>query len=241
MEQILVNLLVNSRDAMPQGGRIDVRTANVQVTPSNRRGGLAPGRYVELTVRDHGQGMSAEVRQRVFEPFFTTKSRGRGTGLGLSTVFGIVKQAGGEIEVESEPGEGTTFHVLLPVVEAQDAAPVGEQAPAEEIRGNETVLVAQDDEAVRGLPAELLAALGYTVLTASNGAAAARLVRDRGETIDLLLTDMVMPGQTGKDLAEEIRGTRPGLPVVFLSGYTDESLPVDAAVPAFFQGSSVGG
>ncbi len=229
IEQVILNLAVNARDAMPRGGRLTLETANVDgpdgdgVGVSNR----TPGRYVVLAVSDTGIGMSPEVQANIFEPFFTTKDPGKGTGLGLSTVYGIVQQSGGHIAVRSEPGHGTTFRIYLPRV---DAAPVSDQAPPEVVaapRGTETVLLVEDDEALRILAKEVLAVLGYTVLEAGHPADAIRIAESHGETIHLLLTDVVMPQMNGRQLAETLAAARPDLKVLYMSGYTAGTIGAD--------------
>ena len=229
VEQVILNLAVNARDAMPRGGRLTLETANVDgpdgdgVGVSNR----TPGRYVVLAVSDTGIGMSAEVQAHIFEPFFTTKDPGKGTGLGLSTVYGIVQQSGGHIAVRSEPGHGTTFRIYLPRV---DAAPVSDQAPPEVAatpRGTETVLLVEDDEALRTLAKEILTVLGYTVLEAGHPADAIRIAQSHGETIHLLLTDVVMPQMNGRQLAETLAAARPDLKVLYMSGYTAGTIGAD--------------
>jgi len=231
IEQIVVNLLVNARDAMPRGGRIEVRTENLGLSEATVRGELSPGRYVVLTVQDEGEGIPPEVRSRIFEPFFSTKMRGRGTGLGLATVFGIVKQSGGEIEVASDAGEGTTFRLLFPATGAERAEPLPEERLEQGAGGGrETILLAEDDDALRGLLDEVLRGLGYTVLSAGDGPSARRLASQHDGPIDLLLTDVVMPGQGGKELAEEIRRALPDIRVVYMSGHTDDSLPGGVSV-----------
>ncbi len=215
VEQVLMNLAVNARDAMPAGGTLTVETANVE------RDG---GRYVLLRVADTGCGMDAATKARVFEPFFTTKGPGKGTGLGLSVVHGVVQQAGGRIEVDSEPGRGTTFRVYLPLEE--NAVPRQKPAavPVSSPGGTETLLLVEDEEAVRGLTRMTLEAGGYRVLEASHGAEALRLAERHAEPIHLLVTDVVMPGMSGRELADRLTASRPGLRVLYLSGYTDDAV-----------------
>ncbi len=218
--QVLMNLAVNARDAMPQGGHLAVATANLELGGDAARAeGLLPGLYVSLSVHDDGSGMTPEVAAHVFEPFFTTKQRGKGTGLGLATVYGIVKQAGGSISLRSRPGEGSTFTVLLPATEEplEEVAPAGTQAAK---GGRETVLLVEDERNVRELTRRVLEQGGYSVLEACDAVEALEVAaRHRG--FDLLLTDVVMPGRSGKELAAELREGRPGLPVLFMSGYFD--------------------
>jgi two-component system, cell cycle sensor histidine kinase and response regulator CckA len=227
MEQVIVNLAVNARDAMPRGGRlaIVVRDAVVDAALAREQMGLRPGRYVRLEVADNGLGMEPETLNRLFEPFFSTKEKGKGTGLGLATVYGIVKQSGGHIAVESAPGRGTTFRIWLPQVEEEAAdatvpAPTGTAAPA----GSETILLVEDEDAVRGLLHEVLTGSGYTVLQASSGAEALRVSRGHDGPVDLLLTDVVMPGMGGREVATALAAERPGLRVLFASGYTAEAI-----------------
>jgi PAS domain S-box-containing protein len=221
-EQVLVNLVVNARDAMPEGGRLVVETANVVLDEdycaSHPDSSLGP--HVMLAVTDTGQGMAPEVTRRIFEPFFTTKPQGRGTGLGLATAFGSVTQVGGHIDVHSEVGLGTTFRVYLPRVFEQPAAEARAAATAP-ARGGETVLLVEDDEAVRTLTASMLRRLGYTVLAAPSGPEALKIAGPPGTRIDVLFTDVVMPGMNGRELAEQLAATRPELKVLFASGYTE--------------------
>jgi PAS domain S-box-containing protein len=228
LEQVLVNLAINARDAMPDGGRLSIDTGNTEVDHAyaSTHPGVPSGRYVRLRVSDNGTGMDAATLSRVFEPFFTTKPKGHGTGLGLATVYGIVTQAGGTVRVNSEPGLGTTVTVLLPaVVGAGAAAPGGPaQAPAD-LRGqDETVLVVEDEESLRELAHRILSRNGYRVRQAVSAAHAVHLAADLDEPIDLLLTDIVMPGMLGTQVAAEIRHHRPDLPVLFMSGYAQPIL-----------------
>jgi signal transduction histidine kinase len=222
IEQVIMNLAVNARDAMPDGGRLTFALANVDVeaTPAET---LAPGPYVELTVRDDGVGMDPETAARVFEPFFTTKAPGKGTGLGLSTVYGIVKQSGGDIRLESERGRGTTFRIFLPRIDGPGESE-DEVASAPLPRGVETLLLVEDEDAVRSLAATVLAKLGYTVLEAPDAHTAISVFDRAGGRVDLLVTDVIMPGLNGPRLAERLRVTRPSLRVLYLSGYADEEL-----------------
>jgi PAS domain S-box-containing protein len=225
LEQVLMNLAVNARDAMPRGGRltIETRAVTLDATYTRTHESVVPGRYVLITVSDTGEGMTPEVRARLFEPFFTTKEQGKGTGLGLATVYGIVKQSGGWIWVYSEPGLGATFKVYLPLVD--EAAAPAAITPAAPVRGNgQTVLLVEDDAAVRRVTGEMLSRWGYTVLSAERGDAALALVAAHGGPIDLLLTDVVMPELSGPQLARVIQGMRPGLKVLFMSGYADAAI-----------------
>jgi PAS domain S-box-containing protein len=222
MEQVVLNLALNARDAMPQGGIVTIHADSVRV--DGEPADLPAREYVRLSVTDTGVGMDETVRTRVFEPFFTTKGIGEGTGLGLAMVYGSITQAGGTVTVESEPGAGATFHVYLPAL--RDAGPVeGEAAGAStEARGSETVLIVEDEEAVRALAARTLAKAGYTVLEASNGSEALTILARRGEEIELLVTDVVMPGLGGQELAERVWDSSPGLPVLFMSGYSPDDV-----------------
>jgi PAS domain S-box-containing protein len=224
MEQVIVNLAVNARDAMPQGGRLDISLRGVTVDGAGEAGALRPGRYARLDVRDNGVGMDAETMDRVFEPFFSTKEHGKGTGLGLATVYGIVKQSGGHISVESSPGQGTVFRIWLP--EVQDEVAETAEAPSrpEAPRGSETILLVEDEEAVRSLLLEVLTGSGYHVLVAASGAEALKVSRAHGGAVDLLLTDVVMPGIGGREVATVLAAERPGLRVLFASGYTAEAI-----------------
>ncbi|MGH2807123.1 MAG: response regulator [Actinomycetota bacterium] len=228
MDQVLMNLVVNARDAMPRGGGIQISTHNVVVddTMAAASPGLVPGDYVCMSVRDEGEGMTPEVAEQIFEPFFTTKPRDSGTGLGLSTVYGIVKQAGGYIYVDTAPDAGTTFRVYLPVIGAElpaDETP----APETEVHAREkvesaTVLVVEDETAVRRLVERILWGNGYTILSASSGQEALEFVTKYGFDIDLLITDVVMPGLSGRELAARLSVLRPDVGVLYMSGYSDD-------------------
>jgi signal transduction histidine kinase/CheY-like chemotaxis protein len=220
LEQVLVNLAINARDAMPQGGTLTLDTENIDVDAvyAQTRPGLAPGRYVRLRVSDTGVGMTPEVATRAFEPFFTTKPKGQGTGLGLATIHGIVSQAGGHVQIYSEPGLGTTFTVLLPATEAA----VPEASPTDHDRapgGGETILVVEDEPAMLEVTRRILDANGYTVLTAGRGTEAVKIAAEHDGPIDLLLSDVVMPYMLGKEVAERVGALRPGIRVLFMSGY----------------------
>jgi len=226
LEQVIVNLAVNARDAMPQGGRLTIETANVELDQAyaEQHFPAQPGSYVLLAVSDTGTGMDAATMSRIFEPFFTTKETGKGTGLGLATVYGVVKQSGGYIWVYSEPGQGTSFKVYLPrVTEAPEPTRPGPAAAAP-LRGSETVLLVEDDEMVRTLTRRMLEARGYTVLSASRGEDALGVVERHDGPIDLLVTDVVMPGMSGRAVAQRLLELRPGLKVLYLSGYTDDAI-----------------
>ena len=225
VEQVIMNLAVNARDAMPKGGTLSIGTTEVDVDERSQHGPdvVKPGRYVLLTVSDSGAGMSRKVRDRVFEPFFTTKEVGMGTGLGLATVYGIVKQHNGYIFVDSEPGRGTDFRVYLPAGNVQPLIPQRESTAALP-QGSEVVLVVEDDPLIRELLREVLASLGYQVIEAGSGTEALQKAASQKERIDLLLTDVVMPGMNGRELADALRRERPGLRILYLSGYTQDIL-----------------
>jgi PAS domain S-box-containing protein len=228
LEQVLVNLAVNARDAMPTGGRLTIDTGNIEVDESYAAGHprLTPGRYTRLRVSDTGMGMDRATAERVFEPFFSTKPKGRGTGLGLATVYGIVTGAGGNIEIYSEPGLGTTVSVLLPVTDAELTpvvpAPAG---PAEDRRGSgQTILLVEDEASLRDLASRILIRGGYRVRKAAGGSEAVRLAGDLAEPVDLLLTDVVMPEMLGNEVAARVQAIRPGVPALFMSGYAQPIL-----------------
>jgi PAS domain S-box-containing protein len=226
LEQAIVNLVVNARDAMPNGGRVTLETRNVQLAPGRGSDGdTAPeGPHVLLAVADTGAGMSPEVKAHVFEPFFTTKPRGKGTGLGLPMVYGIVKQSGGFVAVDSEPGQGTTVSIYLPSAGARpEAAPQAPEPPAR-IDGDETILLAEDDDGVRHWIHNALQGQGYTVFACRHGKEALGIAEQYGGTIQLLLTDVVMPGMNGRELADRLVAARPATRVLYMSGYTEEAL-----------------
>lgn len=225
MEQVLMNLAVNARDAMPRGGNLTIETRNVD-PPAALERPVSEGMSrasVMLAVTDHGCGMTEEVRSRIFEPFFTTKGEGKGTGLGLATVYGIVTQSGGEIAVESEPGCGTTFRIYLPCVAAEPPRAI-EPSGAATPRGGEAILLVEDEPMVRQLVGSILQSHGYTVMDASNPGEALRLCQRYTGEIHLLLTDVVMPDMSGRDLYELLNSTRAHTRVLFMSGYTDDAV-----------------
>jgi PAS domain S-box-containing protein len=235
MEQIIMNLAVNSRDAMPKGGRFTIETSNVELDNLYRAAHpvVQPGKYVLLAVSDTGTGMDAETQAHIFEPFFTTKEQGKGTGLGLATVYGVVKQSGGFIWVYSELGRGTTFKIYLPRVDGPAASIPLVHIPSSLARGTETVLLAEDEHDVREVAREFLESAGYTVLEAAGGAEALEVSAAHVGSIDLLITDMVMPGISGQELARKMRALREGIRVIYMSGYSEhaagEAAKCDAA------------
>jgi CheY-like chemotaxis protein len=226
IEQVILNLALNSRDAMPDGGKLTIETANVDLQSSytQQHIEILPGRYVMLAVSDTGCGMDAEIRSHIFEPFFTTKPIGAGTGMGLATVYGIVKQSGSNILVYSEPEMGTTFKVFFPGIEAafESRPPAVERA--ELPIGSETILLVEDEDAVRHLARQVLEMQGYTVLEARNGIEALAVADGQTSRIDLLLTDVVMPEMSGRALVESMRAIRPDIAVLYMSGYTDDAI-----------------
>jgi|SRR5829696_4589537 len=228
LEQVLVNLAVNARDAMPDGGRLKIETSEVELDRDflHEHPGVTPGRHVRLTVADNGEGMEPEVAARAFEPFFSTKYKGDGTGLGLATVYGIVTGAGGQIDVYTEPGEGTVFRVHLPAVDSAVTAGPGQQAVESTGRG-ESVLLVEDDDTVRALAKRVLTEGGYLVSAIGGGREAIRLLEDPRREFDLLISDVVMPGMRGVELASRARELRPELPVLMMSGYTTPLADVD--------------
>ncbi len=226
VDQVLMNLAVNARDAMPTGGRLTIATANVDLDPTYtaRHVGLQPGPYVMLAMSDTGCGMDAKTLRHIFEPFFTTKEPGKGTGLGLSIVYGIVKQSGGHIAVESKPKQGTTFRVYFPRVEHAVESVVPKPAVAPPITGNETILLVEDDESLRHLISYLLQRWGYRVLEAGHGKEALQTLEQHAGSIHLLLTDVVLPGLSGYKLWEQVKALHPASGVLFMSGYADETI-----------------
>ncbi len=227
LEQVLINLAVNARDAMPGGGALTITTDNAVLSDEHgeRHLGAAPGKYVMLAVTDTGSGMTREVQQRLFEPFYTTKGPGKGTGLGLATVHGIVKQSGGDVYVYSELGHGTTFKVYFPrLTKAAEVVMTTAEHRTVAPRGSETILLAEDDESLRALGARVLGALGYEVLVARTGAEALKIVAQHKGPIDLIATDVVMPEMNGSQLVEKVLEARPTIRVLFMSGYTDDEV-----------------
>jgi two-component system, cell cycle sensor histidine kinase and response regulator CckA len=225
LEQVLMNLVVNAKDAMPDGGRLTIQTQHVVFDQSHRRGQtfIRPGNYVLLSVSDTGMGMDRETQSRIFEPFFTTKEKGKGTGLGLSTVYGIVKQSGGYVTVQSEKGRGSTFHIYLPQVEGsaeQQTVPVARAAAG----GTETILLVEDEDSVRQLVRDTLESKGYKVVEAENGENGLQAATQHEGKIDLVITDVVMPGMGGREMVEQLVKTRPQTKFLYLSGYTEEAI-----------------
>jgi two-component system, cell cycle sensor histidine kinase and response regulator CckA len=226
MEQVLMNLVVNARDAMPEGGKLTIETCNVEIDEeyAEHHAAVKPGPYVQLAVTDTGCGMDEQTRGKLFDPFFTTKEKGKGTGLGLSTVYGIVKQSGGNIWVYSEPGQGTTFKIHLPRELSATATVAKPPLVPRRTTGTETILVVEDEDALRKIARRILAAAGYTVLTAAEGDEALEISARHEGHIHLLLTDVVMPRMSGRVLAERLTKSRPTLKVLYMSGYTDNAI-----------------
>ncbi|HWZ98632.1 MAG TPA: ATP-binding protein [Candidatus Dormibacteraeota bacterium] len=226
VEQVIMNMVVNARDAMPNGGKLTVETSNIFLDEAyaTRHQTVQTGHYVLLAVSDTGAGIEPENLTRIFEPFFTTKELGKGTGLGLSMVYGIIKQSGGNIWVYSEPGRGTSFKIYLPMVNAPAEPLSVEQSPAFSLRGAETILIAEDDEQVRELASEALSASGYSVLVAETPQDAVSICRSHKAHIDLLLTDVVMPGIGGRELSKQVTAIRPDLKILYMSGYTPQAI-----------------
>jgi len=225
VEQVIMNLVVNARDAMPTGGQLTIETRNIDLDDDYAREhlGSAPGHHVMLAVTDTGVGMDKATQSRIFEPFFTTKDPGKGTGLGLSTVFGIAQQSGGSIWVYSEPGKGTTFKVYFPRVIAEVDAP-HQALPPVTLRGQETILLVEDEEQVRAVAQSILKRNGYRVIVAQNAGEALIFCEKHPGIIHMLLTDVVMPQMSGAELAKRIEKTRPDMKVLCMSGYTDDSI-----------------
>jgi len=230
LEQVLMNLVVNAKDAMPNGGKIIIQTQNIRADEEHRRGPtfIHPGNYVLLSVTDTGMGMDKETQSRIFEPFFTTKELGKGTGLGLSTVYGIVKQSGGYVLVQSEMGRGSTFQIYLPHVE-EAAQSHDAPTPHAAAGGNETVLLVEDEESVRELVRDTLIAKGYRVVEAANGEAGLAVAAAHAGVIDMVITDVVMPGMGGREMVNRLTQSRPKIKVLYLSGYTEDTVVAEGA------------
>ena len=224
VEQVIMNLAVNARDAMPDGGKLTIQTANVNLDTAytHQHPGSRVGSYVMLRVTDTGTGIDPEIQAQIFEPFFTTKERDKGTGLGLATVYGVVKQSGGYIAVDSEKGKGASFSVYLPRVEhAVAPLDLGTEPAVKSVRGSETILLVEDEESLRKLADMFLRDNGYQVLAAGDGAQALQVARQHAGPIHLLLTDVVMPGINGRVLAERLAPSQPDMKILYMSGYTD--------------------
>jgi two-component system cell cycle sensor histidine kinase/response regulator CckA len=234
IDQVVVNLVVNAREAMPDGGVIEIATANTTITAEESAGHsypVQPGEYVELIVRDTGTGISSHVLPHIFEPFYTTKDTGQGSGLGLSTVFGIIKQSGGYVWVDTEPGTGTALRICLPRV-TEEARPAATPVAAPASTGGETILVVDDEDAVRNLARRILERAGFHVLAAGDGTQALELSRNHDGEISLILTDVVMPGMNGRDVVELVRAQRPSVKAIFTSGYTQDTIVDHGVVDA---------
>jgi len=234
IDQMIINMAVNSRDAMPQGGKLIVETANVDLDENYFRElslDETPGSYVMLAISDTGSGMNKETREHIFEPFFTTKELGKGTGLGLSTVFGIAKQNNGFIWVYSIPGQGTTFKIYLPKVKEDTEPEEKKRTPVDDLNGSETVFIVEDDDKLRNLTRKILERYGYSVLEAENGKDALRFSEEYEGQIDLMLTDVVMPKMSGKELAERLKSSRPEIKVIYMSGYTGNAIVHHGVLP----------
>lgn len=229
LEQVIMNLVVNGRDAMPKGGAITIQTANLDVDAEYSRThiGLKPGAYVLLSVADTGIGMDQATQSKIFEPFFTTKEMGKGTGLGLAMVYGIVKQSGGDVHLYSEVGHGTIFKIYLPRIKGPVSSAIKKEVSVISLKGTETILLAEDEDLVRKFTVHVLTEEGYKVLPARNGAQALALLKDHSGKIDLLLTDTIMPGMSGQDLVKQASASHPAIKVIYMSGYTNMVLSKD--------------
>ena len=234
IEQVLVNLVVNARDAMPDGGKLLIETSNVDISEALARSlpFLRPGPHVQLTVTDTGIGMDAETQQHIFEPFFTTKGPGRGTGLGLATVYGVVKQSGGVVGIDSAPGKGATFKIFLPQAQETPIATAPDVIASKGLKGTGTILLVEDEEALLSLTADLLADSGYTVLSARDGVQAFEMARSFDQPIHLLLTDIMMPKLGGPALARKISKLRPETRILFMTGHADRGPALQDGLPA---------
>jgi CheY-like chemotaxis protein len=225
IEQVVFNLAANARDAMPSGGTLTIETENLELNEKHFQRPLIdkePGPYIKLSIRDNGVGMDEETQTHIFEPFFTTKEIGKGTGLGMSTVYGIVKQNGGFIQVDSEKGRGTTFEIYLPAVEGSTEP---KTMPSHEVSpGSESVLVVEDDHSLRKLVCNILEKYGYQVQEAPNGEEALKVIAENEKPIHLLVTDVIMPGMGGRMLAERLQSQQPDIKVLFMSGYMDQTI-----------------
>jgi CheY-like chemotaxis protein len=229
IEQIIMNMIVNAKDAMPNGGKLFIETRNVFLDEEycSRHPEAKPGDYVLLSLTDTGHGMSEDVLQHIFEPFFTTKEKGSGTGLGLATVYGIVKQAEGHISVHSQEGQGTTFFIYFPKSTEINQEPVSEEIPQiflNDLKGEETILVVEDDHTVRQVVVETLANYGYHILEATNGSEALEIYSLNSHKIDLVISDVVMPQMDGREFRKKILQTNPNCKFIFMSGYTDTTI-----------------
>jgi len=226
IEQVVLNLAVNARDAMPRGGKLKIETANAELTEKDakRHRYVVPGQYVMLQISDTGCGMDEELQSHIFEPFFTTKEKGKGTGLGLATVYGVIKQSGGYIWVESQPGKGTRFDIYLRRVEGSEEEVRETEDSVKRAQGPRTILLAEDEESLRKLTRTALEKIGYTILEAKDAFEAVKLASQTNSVIDLLLTDIVMPGRSGPELAGDLAAARPEMKVLFMSGYTDGAI-----------------
>ena len=226
MEQVIMNLAVNARDAMPQGGKLTLEIKNVVLDKENTdwASDVDAGRYVMMAISDTGIGMDAKTRGQIFEPFFTTKEKGKGTGLGLSTVYGIVKQSGGHLSVYSEPGHGTSVKIYLPRVDDKAELSVSPNVPIGSLEGTETILVVEDEDRLRKLVCRVLREKGYTILHAPSGQEALRISKSHKGPIPLLLTDVIMPGLSGRETADKLSSERPGIKILYMSGYTDDAI-----------------